>query len=223
LAERSLFDYRYAIPGYTFLLVIIAANVDLLGFAKLGGNTGLSLLAGFLVAFSGSPLGFLISQPWFLYFRKFVLPNAPYILLVQDKLPELKCHPAESSIVADYIFLSSTEQSLKDHAQRRFDLVNSFGATGTGILAGILGAFVFRYSASYFLSFDFLKYLTQNSVGEWNFWFVLLASGVAIVLLSVSYRSMKPEHDKIARQIILTTLGNDLTRWHEVANNVLKQ
>lgn len=72
MSERSYFSLRYAIPGYTFILVVVGINHAPL-LTILPGN-GFTVIFGALLAFlsllSGSAIGFLVSQIWWWRFQK---------------------------------------------------------------------------------------------------------------------------------------------------------
>jgi hypothetical protein len=74
MADRDYFDLRYAIPGFTFLLFVILINYSPI-IALLSGsdNPYITLATAFLTfvtLLSGSAIGFIISQIWFLGHNK---------------------------------------------------------------------------------------------------------------------------------------------------------
>jgi len=69
MAERQYFSLRYAIPGYAFILLVIAINyVPLLNILPEFSEVFGAFLA-FLSLFSGSAIGFLICQAWWWWFQ----------------------------------------------------------------------------------------------------------------------------------------------------------
>ena len=66
MSGRQYFDLRYAIPGFSFSLLIVGINyVPLLKLLEPGNASEiLVVFLAFLSLFSGSAIGFLISQVW---------------------------------------------------------------------------------------------------------------------------------------------------------------
>ena len=81
MAERSYFSLRYAIPGYTFLLLFISINYRVVLSSFQTGKMipeFLDMFFAFLIALSGSAIGFPVSQSWFLWCKcRNTLYNAP--------------------------------------------------------------------------------------------------------------------------------------------------
>ena len=73
MSERSFFDLRYAVPGFTFLLfLVLILRVEFLSFLRLFTTPDTSLVGfslGLLTLMSGSVIGFLISQIWYAYYN----------------------------------------------------------------------------------------------------------------------------------------------------------
>lgn len=69
MADRDYFDMRYAIPGFAFLLVVITMNyVPILNTIRdVPIGTAFTALLAFVSVLSGSAIGFLISQVWFIW------------------------------------------------------------------------------------------------------------------------------------------------------------
>lgn len=70
MPEREYFSFRYAIPGYTFLLLVVLINyIPLLTILRAtGAGQVFGAFLAFLSLFTGSAIGFLVSQFWWLYF-----------------------------------------------------------------------------------------------------------------------------------------------------------
>lgn len=70
MSGRDYFDLRYAIPGFTFILLIVAINYGPLSTKLLppdNNNTYFTIFFGIVSLLSGSAIGFLISQGWFTF------------------------------------------------------------------------------------------------------------------------------------------------------------
>ena len=72
MSERGYFEKRTAIPGYTFVLIVIAINyVPLLEILKTQQVPEVfGALLGFLALLGGSAIGFLVSQIWWWRWQK---------------------------------------------------------------------------------------------------------------------------------------------------------
>lgn len=78
MSERSFFNLRYALPGYTFILLNLLINLRFLLYLFMTimpdiqlSEIALSLLGvlfGFLTLMSGSAVGFLVSQVWYIFY-----------------------------------------------------------------------------------------------------------------------------------------------------------
>ena len=66
MSERSFFDWRTALPGYTFILIILGLNYSPLFeiFKSQGIQSTFGAILAFLTLVSGSAIGFLVSQVW---------------------------------------------------------------------------------------------------------------------------------------------------------------
>jgi hypothetical protein len=72
MSQRHFFSFRYSIPGYTFIVLVIGTNyVPLFEVLTARGfeSVFVAFLA-FLSLLSGSAIGFLISQFWYWKFQK---------------------------------------------------------------------------------------------------------------------------------------------------------
>lgn len=70
MSERAFFSLRHAIPGFTFIALVVAANLVPI-FEKLSrAEVESGIFIGFLSLFSGPTFGFLISQFWWFIFHR---------------------------------------------------------------------------------------------------------------------------------------------------------
>jgi hypothetical protein len=145
MPEREYFSFRYAIPGYIFILLVVAINhVPLLRFLEIteAGEVFAALL-GFLSLFAGSALGFLISQIWYWWFgRKRAKKPGVYGIdeleqvdkALIKKLQKLGLRKdAEDNkramlAIADYIVYRK-EELLLGYARRRWDMYHVLSST----------------------------------------------------------------------------------------------
>ena len=120
MSDRPFFNIRFAYPGYTYLLFI-----GLLSFEKMQSilkePIGLwETIIGFLLLLSGAPLGFLISQTWYLILGLYLKTDSEEYL--EKNLIVLKCHNKE---VRNYVI-------------RRSDVLNTLGSTMVSIALSII-------------------------------------------------------------------------------------
>lgn len=169
MSERQYFALRYAIPGYAFILVIIAINyVPLL---KILGKEGVSdvfgAFLGFLTLFSGSAIGFLISQGWWWWWQRHygILGVKAYEESIKEfcrkyELDKPECDKnAKREFVSavdyvshitavDYVNHSKVHKKLLTLAERRWDmyhlLSSTFHALWIGLVAGIISRLYFE-------------------------------------------------------------------------------
>jgi hypothetical protein len=141
LSDREYFSIRYSIPGYIFILFIIAVNCFPL--LKLATPLHLDSFFGAFLAFvsllAGSALGFLISQLWYLYYEHrgslFGIPELRHI--PRPMLGKLKLSTGErANIVLDYLLNKKPRPELWRHLQRRIDMYNTLSCTGLSLAIG---------------------------------------------------------------------------------------
>ena len=68
MPERSLFDLRYAAPGYTFILIILLINLRSITKTSMAPEIIATLIA--FLALSGGAVGVIISQIWYAIYNK---------------------------------------------------------------------------------------------------------------------------------------------------------
>lgn len=145
--------HRYAIPGFAFLLLIILINhVPLLKVLEMSkANSALGAFLAFLSLFTGSAIGFLISQFWWLWFshtdRIFGIKGFKSLkgFLKQEcekyGFMEKKEKEAPWNTILDYIRHRKSKGEIAKLAKRRWDmyhvLMSTFCALVIGLLVGI--------------------------------------------------------------------------------------
>lgn len=68
MSERGYFSLRYAIPGYTFILIVAAINYVPLVMLEI--TEGGELFGAFLALLTGSAIGWLVTQPYSWHFQR---------------------------------------------------------------------------------------------------------------------------------------------------------
>jgi len=156
MSERAYFGLRYALPGYTFILMaflIIWPNLQTL-FLQDVIRFDTSLFSAFLAFFTlleGSAIGFLVSQLWYWFYdfilrenslkpaRRFLQQQNTYGL-TQEDTPE-GIH--KQTVFLDYI-VQLAEKQLLAYTERRWDLLNTLGSTLVAVLLGSFIGFLIR-------------------------------------------------------------------------------
>jgi len=154
MSERQYFALRYAIPGYTFILLVIGINyAPLLEIqARYGFDGTFGTFLAFLSLLSGSAIGFLVSQVWWFRFqwKVSILGIREYGKSVEAiseiyGLQKPKCDKTEQRrflAVIDYISYSCAEEKVLTLSERRWDMYHTLSSTicslGIGVVVGIL-------------------------------------------------------------------------------------
>jgi len=158
MSEREYFSYRYAIPGYTVILLVVAINyVPLLEIlnSPQGGDFFGAFLA-FLSLFTGSAVGFLISQFWWLRFlrkpqggvfkiggfellKSFLIEECMNYGLIQEKKEQ-----APMEAILDYIRHRETKEEISKYAERRWDMYHVLSSTFYSLATGFGVGWAFR-------------------------------------------------------------------------------
>lgn len=162
MSERQYFSLRYAIPGFALILVFIAINyVPLLKIMKevteVSEVFGASL--AFLALFSGSALGFLISQAWWWWFQckvgiwgigKFKKAITAFFERYGLEKPCNTDEKRKFLSVLDYVSHSCSDEKVLALAERRWDMYHILSSTyltlGIGVVTAILCRFYYEWT-----------------------------------------------------------------------------
>lgn len=139
MSERTFFGLRYALPGYTFILVSVLVAYP--GVRDLFiQNQNIELIGVFLAFFTllgGGAIGFLISQFWYIihnnFLKKFFLQEARKFLKDKYKLAKDVHH---QMVFLDHVHHLSDE-TMRAYTRRRFDLMHTLASTLSAILIGV--------------------------------------------------------------------------------------
>jgi hypothetical protein len=193
MSERTYFSLRYALPGFTFILMVVLIIWPSLKELVLNNQArfDVGFVSAFLALFTlleGSALGFLISQPWHLFYdfalRRNALGSAKRFLRDHYNLVGRRRHPHEQEIFHDYM-IHLADKQLLEHLQRRWDLLNTVGSTLTAVLVGSLVGFLIRalWLRAEFGSSDVL---------------VIVVLPLLVLVLMLSYRIANREHNRVS-------------------------
>jgi len=120
------------------MLMLVLYRREILAFFKSEVMVNADIFMGFIALLSGAPVGFLISQFWYLPFNlieRYVLIHhaSPFKLLkkygIKDE--DLKVH-------YDFILHSIENKGIYTYLNRRWDLINLLGSTFVAVGIGLL-------------------------------------------------------------------------------------
>jgi len=227
MSERSYFSLRYAIPGYTFILLVITLNyVPLLEILKTYGfESAFGAFLAFLSLLSGSAIGFLLTQ---FYWRWFQFRGAEYsaeprsIKTLINKYDLARCDEIEDKkeahackkkiiVIHDYIthYEREKQKGVFIYIERRWDIYHLLSSTFHTLLIGSVSGLFFRI-ASHFLLFEFplsgeLFQGFYDFLGTEESWVMLIIIVLVILLLYLLQKGRKwviYQHDAASSAII---------------------
>jgi len=163
MSERQYFSLRYAIPGYAFILLIVGINffplLEALRTTQVSEVFGAFL--AFLSLFSGSAIGFLIYQVWWLRFQNKVgilgLEEFERSITAFSKkygLEPPKCNKKaqrEFITAIDYATHVEVRENLLAMAERRWDVYHVLSSTRYTLWIGVATGIVGRVYCQFFL------------------------------------------------------------------------
>ncbi|MCW4012161.1 MAG: hypothetical protein NWF07_04120 [Candidatus Bathyarchaeota archaeon] len=201
MADRSFFDVRYTLPGYTFIIFL---TFTLSGFPYEDTITNIVTLA-----ISGAPIGFLISQLWYFllyqscwqgsYGRK----DNPrvYMRYLHQKLGVSKRYDP-SSTVLDYLYHLCKNETLKGHVDRRWDLYNIMGSSFIAVLLGLLVGHLWMCDPESIIKHDFSVIISNINFP------VLLLGYITLCLFKGGMEKVVAEHDHMTLTILQNVIEN---------------
>lgn len=155
MSERTFFSFRWAIPGITFVLLIMVINyIPLLTFFDTTGfDPTFGAFVAFLTLLGGSPIGFLVSQLWWAIF---IVIGADYwmakksteLLIKTCGLTKRQCLQDKRKVIVvfDYIIhydQQENEKELFKYQVRRWDILHFFYSEIITLLLGLgVGCFL---------------------------------------------------------------------------------
>jgi hypothetical protein len=196
---RTFFDKRYTFPGYTFLILVLGGLSSwIVGIVEnsLASNNGsqsdlLAVIIGSLFLLNGSPVGFLVSQPWFLV-HKFVIAPRAYVLEYRKTLfgePDI----LTTSVIIDFEILRRTDERQFSYIQRRWDLLNLLGSEIFAIPLGLLAAWLLQMQVATALSIKFSPLILTDE---------FLVGAFALTFLSLGLISTILEHRIVTKRLL---------------------
>lgn len=152
---RSYFSLRYALPGYTFLTIILLMNIEsfIIVMQEPSYSTEfLGIILGFLSLLSGSAIGFIVSQPWYFCYNyiikgtKIVERRRPHRRLnkVIEHIEELIIEPSDRISIMAYILTLKIPDKITIYINRLNDMLNSLASTISAIASGLISGHIIR-------------------------------------------------------------------------------
>ena len=152
MSQRTFFTLRYALPGYTFILMSILVLSPVLTpiFTQNGSTTLTGAFLAFLYLLSGAAIGFLVSQVWYAIFNsRLFRENILCKFCFHDMKDFLEGRYGKFSDCrhmlwfSDYIHRLSNEK-IQIYTQRMWDLTHTFGSTIVALIFGSIFGLVIR-------------------------------------------------------------------------------
>jgi membrane protein implicated in regulation of membrane protease activity len=212
MPERSFFELRYALPGYTFVLMaFLILAPDLLTLFMHIPTDLVGLIAPFLAFFTlleGSAVGFLMSQIWWLIFNRWLrkgrLQEAREFLREKSRFSKegkeyelIQGDLKKETAFLDYIFFKTENREMLSYIQRRWDLLHTLGSTLVALSLGSLLGIVFRLG---WHGFD-LGLWFQFQCWKWDIVAIVIFIFLFLLLRS-SFRFANDEHEKMTSLVI---------------------
>jgi hypothetical protein len=218
MPERTFFTLRYALPGYTFILVTLLVAYPKLRMLSVP-NHNVELIGAFLAFFtllSGVAIGFLVSQFWYVAHNSFLLrcflPETRK--LVEDEFGLVK-DPKRQMVFLDHIHHLQDPETVT-YTQRRFDLFHTLASSLFAIFFGLLCGVLVRID---FFRTDITLGQTINWLGRVNVQLDILGVSrydliviVIIALLSIAlfvgFRFVEKTHSRMIYVSVRKALGS---------------
>jgi len=220
MSVRGYFSLRYAVPGYTFILLVVTINfVPLSVFlAKQTNLVELAPVFGALLALlSGSAIGFLIGHPWWwLFHKRGGLPNFACV----EHLKKKRHLPADLDDrkvlhVFDYILhvgvhSDSKTKGLSLYLFRRWDMYVLESCTMTSLILGTVTGFLIRivtefslFQSSAFKTLPQMDYQAIFGNGEsWLLIGIFVSMILLVCFLSSERQRTKEEYNRMHETVI---------------------
>lgn len=224
MPPRSFFNFRYAVPGFTFLLffVLILSSIVRSFLQLLTCTTTQVELVGFLLGLltllSGAAIGFLVSQFWYVIYNRYYkeqvyLKEAFGILEVLGVKKDL-------TTVIDYILhkLDDKDKGLKDYIDRRYDLFNLLGSTMSSIILVLFFYFLDLISKFFQLGLSLFKFF-ELGLSE----IVIITAIFLLINIWLDFQAVVKENQSMLRIILKQNKGKLLDLPEDIISKENKQ
>jgi len=158
---RGYFSLRYVIPGFIFVLFIIALNIfPLVYFAKsIQSPEVFAAILAFVTILTGGAIGFVISQfYWFLFNRKGSLSQIEQFKQEFDFVrKKTRPQPPNDKIgniiieaILDFTVFLEKDKAFINHVLRRWDIYHVLRSSYTSLTISVVTGLVIRGYLAYF-------------------------------------------------------------------------
>ena len=175
MSTRSFFNLRETIPGFIFILIICLINIEPIrtftGAEDVGDST--RFLVGVLTVFSGSTIGFLLSQLWWPIYHlgklhyfdvwpRFSSKNCINLLIEKYRLTEDTSIGSVRNVISVFGFIihyQGTEkkyETLFTYSTRRWDVYHLLSLTKISVILSSIFGYILRF------------YILSNSLSYWE-------------------------------------------------------
>ena len=191
---------RHILPGYTFLLIILIyyAHSIILEFKNIFPTTSGDVTAAVIVVIGGAPLGFLVSQPWHLFWKFVWYPCKSSMIRLLDKEKGSKGKISKKYLrrqeMTDYLIVNCAKEKEYNFMTRRLDLLNTLGSEIFAIMFAWVGVGVITYLGLFSIPPPFLTLHLRLPLA--------IVSAIMIVILMAGFWDMWREHQSIGVRII---------------------
>jgi len=205
MPEREYFSLRYAIPGYTLILIVIGINHVPLIKTLAQFQTTFGAFLAFLSLLTGSALGFLVSQLWWWYRKKGGLYGIEEFkevleaLIDEFDLPDRYKNPQENDdklkVIAFYDYVSHSEEKEREklfsYSERRWDMYHLLSSTLWALKIGLVVGIFWRFFSEFFLlkplfSTFFLDLISGPFIENAERWGLLVTELMVLISIFVS-------------------------------------
>lgn len=208
MSVKNYLDIRYAFPGYTFILFVVGTSYPFFYEWLQTFPTDVSkIVVGIITVLGTSPIGFLISQLWYLfpiknwfgssvYGDQMENKKRKYVKLLHDN--QVKKDRYSTVHVLDYL-ISNSNDNAKKYLSKRWDMYNIMGSTVIAIFIGWLFGILFRN--------HIVSYCIQGPIfHEW------VVSAIGLILIIIFAKSgmpiMRKEHEYMTYTVINKEMKN---------------
>ncbi|MHC3129433.1 MAG: hypothetical protein IBV52_05080 [Candidatus Bathyarchaeota archaeon] len=229
MSERAYFGLRYAVPGYTFILILIITNaVPLIQILDRTGKPEIfAALLAFTSLLTGSALGFLVSQfYWWRFNKNGGILGINEIKGVGDAIGHGYVPPKEekekkkvTAAILDFVIYLQ-EKPLLNYVWRRWDIYHLLVATyytlWMGLLSGIITRIIlfemFIFKTNFFVSQTYERYLSIANVEGATLVLIVLGTLFLLFVLKQAQKSLIENYRPALEAIVRDSMHIDKLR-----------
>jgi hypothetical protein len=217
MSTRQYLDYRYAVPGFSFILIIIAINhVPILIFLKNAqASETFGAFLAFLSLFAGSAMGFLISQFWWwwLHDHRFLGRDEAidvskeiykkYLQHSKETEDDIVKHTKERiehiESIWEWIVRQNPNDKLFKLCEGRWDMYNVLQSTKLALIAGaVVGIICRKYCHCYLPNAKF-----PVAFEAWAFILIFVGWSLLLVVIWKSPNRLVTQYSPLMKAIVL--------------------